>query len=164
SAGRVSTSRRASSSRRRCTTARRSSSTASSGTGRTTSPGRRARALAPVRDSRDADPDPRPHAARLALPAVRGAAAGVPAAARQGDELPPGSFETKEPGVIFDRPTRYLRKLQGHVTVLEPGAGYDAHADAYDVAIVVLEGEVETIGGRAAPHDAIFYRAGEPHG
>ena len=67
-------------------------------------------------------------------------------------------------GVIFDRPTRYLRKLQGHVTVLEPGAGYDAHADAYDVAIVVLEGEVETIGGRAAPHDAIFYRAGEPHG
>ena len=83
---------------------------------------------------------------------------------RQGDELQPGSFDTKEPGVIFDRPTRYLRKLQGHVTVLEPGAGYDAHADAYDVGIVVLEGEVETIGGRAAPHDAIFYRAGEPHG
>jgi hypothetical protein len=28
----------------------------------------------------------------------------------------------------------------------------------------MLEGEVETIGGRAVPNDVIFYRAGEPHG
>jgi quercetin dioxygenase-like cupin family protein len=73
-------------------------------------------------------------------------------------------FGTAEAGVLFEGPTRYLRKLHSHVTVLEPGAGYEPHADAYDVAIVVLEGEVETIGGRAAAHDVIFYRAGEQHG
>jgi quercetin dioxygenase-like cupin family protein len=81
------------------------------------------------------------------------------------EPLPFGHFETAgEPRVLIDGPTRYLRKLQAHVTVLEPGEGYDPHVDSYDVAIVVLEGEVETIGGRAAPYDAIFYRAGEPHG
>ena len=80
------------------------------------------------------------------------------------DELAHGRFDSALPGVLFDQETRYLRKLQAHVTVLGPGGGYDAHADAYDVAIVLLEGEVETIGGRAAPHDVIFYRAGEPHG
>ena len=62
---------------------------------------------------------------------------------------------------MFEGPTKYLRKLHSHITVLEPGGGYAPHADAYDVAIVVLEGEVETIGGRAAPYDVIFYRAGE---
>jgi quercetin dioxygenase-like cupin family protein len=81
------------------------------------------------------------------------------------EPLPFGHFETAgESRVLIDGPTRYLRKLQAHVTVLEPGEGYDPHADSYDVAIVVLEGEVETIGGRAAPYDVIFYRAGEPHG
>jgi uncharacterized cupin superfamily protein len=79
--------------------------------------------------------------------------------------LPFGHFATAgEPRVLLDGPTRYLRKLQAHVTVLGPGDGYDPHVDAYDVAIVVLEGEVETIGARAAPCDVIFYRAGEPHG
>jgi quercetin dioxygenase-like cupin family protein len=76
-----------------------------------------------------------------------------------------GLFETAgDPRVLIDGPTRYLRQLQAHVTVLEPGEGYDPHVDSYDVAIVVLEGEVETIGGRAAAYDVIFYRAGEPHG
>jgi redox-sensitive bicupin YhaK (pirin superfamily) len=36
--------------------------------------------------------------------------------------------------------------------------------DAYDVAIIVLEGEVETLGQRVAPHGVIFYAAGEAHG
>jgi quercetin dioxygenase-like cupin family protein len=81
------------------------------------------------------------------------------------DNLPFGRFETVgESRVLIDGPTRYLRKLQSHVTVLQPGDGYEPHADSYDVAIVMLEGEVETIGGRAVPNDVIFYRAGEPHG
>jgi hypothetical protein len=32
------------------------------------------------------------------------------------------------------------------------------------VAIVVLEGEVATLGKRVGPHSVIFYRSGEPHG
>jgi quercetin dioxygenase-like cupin family protein len=78
--------------------------------------------------------------------------------------LPFARFRTAAAGVLFEGPTEYLRKLHAHVTVLEPGRGYEPHVDAYDVAIVLLEGEVETIGGRGRPHDVIFYRAGEAHG
>jgi quercetin dioxygenase-like cupin family protein len=84
--------------------------------------------------------------------------------AADGGQLPRGRFETTQPGLLFEGATRYLRKLQAHVTLLRPGEGYEPHADAYDVGLVVLEGEVETIGGRAASHDVVFYRAGEPHG
>jgi quercetin dioxygenase-like cupin family protein len=69
-----------------------------------------------------------------------------------------------DPGVLFEGPTRYLRELHSHVTVLEPGGGYEPHVDAYDVAIVVVEGELETIGTCALPNDVVFYPAGEPHG
>ena len=78
--------------------------------------------------------------------------------------LPFGRFRTAAAGVLFEGPTEYLRKLHAHVTLLEPGSGYEPHVDAYDVAIVLLDGEVETIGGRVTPHDVVFYRAGEAHG
>ena len=65
---------------------------------------------------------------------------------------------------LFEGPTAHLRKLQCHASTLMPGAGYEPHADAYDVAIVVLEGEVETLGQRVGPCAVIFYRAGERHG
>ena len=45
-----------------------------------------------------------------------------------------------------------------------PGAGYAPHADPYDVAVIVLEGTVETLGRRVEPCGLIFYKAGEPHG
>jgi quercetin dioxygenase-like cupin family protein len=67
-------------------------------------------------------------------------------------------------GHLLEGPTECLRKLQAHVSTLAPGAGYPPHVDAYDVAIIVLEGEVETLGQRVTPHGVIFYAAGEPHG
>jgi quercetin dioxygenase-like cupin family protein len=86
-------------------------------------------------------------------------------ATADGEALSHSRFETAgESRRLFEGPTLYLRKLHSHLTVLEPGGGYEPHRDAYDIAIVVLEGELETIGGRAEPHDVIFYRAGEPHG
>jgi quercetin dioxygenase-like cupin family protein len=66
--------------------------------------------------------------------------------------------------LVFDGPTGCLRKLQCHVSTLAPGSGYEPHIDAYDVAIIVLEGEVETLGQRVAPHGVSFYPAGEAHG
>lgn len=79
--------------------------------------------------------------------------------------LPLGLFDTAAPpGLLFQAPTRHLGQLHSHVTVLEPGDGYPPHTDAYDVAIVVLAGEVETIGARAEPHHVIYYAAGEAHG
>ena len=65
---------------------------------------------------------------------------------------------------LFEGPTACLRKLQCHTSTLTPGAGYDPHIDPYEVAIIVLEGEVETIGERVEPYGVIFYKAGEPHG
>ena len=65
---------------------------------------------------------------------------------------------------LLDSPTRYLRKLHCHLSVLEPRAGYQPHADPYDVAILVLDGTVETLGRRVGRHGVIFYAADEPHG
>ena len=68
------------------------------------------------------------------------------------------------PRRLFQGPTNYLRKLCCHCSTLTPGSGYEPHVDAYDMAIVVLEGEVETLNQRAGPHSVIFYAEGEPHG
>jgi mannose-6-phosphate isomerase-like protein (cupin superfamily) len=72
-----------------------------------------------------------------------------------------GTFHVRD---LFAGPTAFLRTLHGHVSTLAPGSGYDPHIDAYDVAIVMLEGECETLGERVGPHSVIFYPAGEPHG
>lgn len=66
--------------------------------------------------------------------------------------------------VLFEGPTEYLQRLHCHASTLMPGGGYEPHSDPYDVGIVVLEGEIETLGERAAPHSVIFCPAGERHG
>ncbi len=66
--------------------------------------------------------------------------------------------------LVFEGPTAYLRKLHCHTSTLAPGAGYEPHRDDYDVAIIVLEGTVKTLGKQVGPYSVIFYRAGEPHG
>ena len=75
-----------------------------------------------------------------------------------------GDQEGFQPRLVFEGPTGCLRKLHCHVSTLLPGAGYEPHVDAYDVAIIALEGEVETLGERVAPHNVVFYPAGVPHG
>ncbi len=66
--------------------------------------------------------------------------------------------------VIFEGPTAFLEKFRCHTSTLAPGGGYDPHIDPYDVIIIALDGEVETLGKRLGPHGVIFYAAGEPHG
>jgi len=68
------------------------------------------------------------------------------------------------PHLMFEGPTAYVRKPHGHTSTLSPGGGYDPHMDDYNVAVIVLEGEIETLGERVRPHGVIFYAAGEPHG
>jgi radical SAM protein with 4Fe4S-binding SPASM domain len=81
------------------------------------------------------------------------------------DFRPEGRQQTPfQPRLVFEGPTAYLKKLRCDVTTLAPQAGYAPHKDHYDVLIVVLDGEVETLGQRAKPYDVIFYAAGEPHG
>jgi quercetin dioxygenase-like cupin family protein len=83
-------------------------------------------------------------------------------APQEGSEADPGTGFTTS--LVFEGPTRFLRKLNCHTSTLTPGAGYEAHADKYEVCIVVLEGEVETIGQPVGPYGVIFYAAGKPHG
>jgi mannose-6-phosphate isomerase-like protein (cupin superfamily) len=66
--------------------------------------------------------------------------------------------------LLFEGPTDYLDKLHAHLTVLQPGAGYEPHRDEHDVAIATLEGSVETLGRRVGPGSVVFYGAGERHG
>jgi uncharacterized cupin superfamily protein len=65
---------------------------------------------------------------------------------------------------IFKQATTYLGWLKSHVTVLGPGVGYEPHIDLYDVAILLLDGTVETMGQILKAPGVIFYQAGEAHG
>jgi len=95
-----------------------------------------------------------------------GPGAGPPLAFGRFDALPPAASHEKgfRTQLLFEGPTSSLRKLHCHASTLLPGAGYPSHADAHDVAIVVLEGEIETLGERVGPCGVIFYLAGESHG
>jgi len=66
--------------------------------------------------------------------------------------------------LILEGPTDYLRELHCHASILAAGQGYDPHADAYDVALIVLEGEVETLGERVGPTGVVLFVGGERHG
>lgn len=68
------------------------------------------------------------------------------------------------PRRVFQQPTGYLGLLNCHVSTLSPGAGYDPHEDAYDVAIVLLQGTVEAAGERLVDHGVMFFAAGVTHG
>ena len=65
---------------------------------------------------------------------------------------------------VLEGTTGWLRTLQGHLSRLAPGAGYDPHSDPYDVAMILLEGELESLGQRLNPHSVIFHPASQPHG
>jgi mannose-6-phosphate isomerase-like protein (cupin superfamily) len=65
---------------------------------------------------------------------------------------------------LIEGPTNFLSKLEIHCSEVQPGGGYKPHVDDYDVAIVMLSGEVETIGRKAGPCDVIYCAASEPHG
>ena len=97
-----------------------------------------------------------------------GPSAGPPLGFGCFDALAPVTAAKQEKGFraqpVFEGPTSWLRKLHCHASTLLPGAGYSPHVDAHDVAIIVLEGEVETLGERAKPCSVIFYPAGESHG
>jgi 2-polyprenyl-3-methyl-5-hydroxy-6-metoxy-1,4-benzoquinol methylase/quercetin dioxygenase-like cupin family protein len=72
-----------------------------------------------------------------------------------------GGFAARQ---VCEGPTRYLRRLHSHCSTLTPGGGYAPHADEHDVAIVVVDGTIETIGRRVERNGVVFIPAGESHG
>lgn len=81
-----------------------------------------------------------------------------------GELAPPAGAADFWTRTIFEGPTSCLGKLHAHLTVMQPGGGYEPHVDAYDVAIVLLSGTVETLGQTVEPLSVVYYGAGEPHG
>jgi quercetin dioxygenase-like cupin family protein len=81
-----------------------------------------------------------------------------------GGASPPSSSQPMSMPLLFEAPTGYLDKLHAHVTDMQVGAGYPAHIDEHEVAIVVFSGTLKTLGKTLGAGGTIFYAAGEPHG
>lgn len=54
--------------------------------------------------------------------------------------------------------------LHAHFSCLEPGAGYPAHRDNYDMVVVLLEGELVTLDISSSAPVVFFFAANTPHG
>ena len=66
--------------------------------------------------------------------------------------------------LLVEGPTTCLEKLHAHASKMAPGAGNAPHTHRYETALVVLEGEIETLGGRVRPYGVVYYAGGVPHG
>jgi mannose-6-phosphate isomerase-like protein (cupin superfamily) len=64
---------------------------------------------------------------------------------------------------VVDEPTALLPKLHLHVTRLEPGGESPEHVDAYDVILLTMEGELETLDQRVQANSVVFLPANRPH-
>jgi quercetin dioxygenase-like cupin family protein len=64
---------------------------------------------------------------------------------------------------LFEGPSAFLAKLHMHVTRIMPGASYDAHRDAHDVSIFLIEGEIAVLGRTILAPAQVFLPAGCLH-
>jgi mannose-6-phosphate isomerase-like protein (cupin superfamily) len=65
---------------------------------------------------------------------------------------------------LFEGPSAFLGKLHGHVTRVLPDGGYEAHRDAHDVSIFLIEGEIAVLGKNIVAPAVVFIPAGHLHG
>ena len=75
----------------------------------------------------------------------------------------PSATEGRSRTLIFEGPTRLLHRLHAHVSFARPGEGSPPHQDPHDVAVIVIEGAVETTSGRVEAPGIIFHPAGRTH-
>ena len=66
--------------------------------------------------------------------------------------------------LLVEGPTTCLERLHSHTSRLAAGAENPPHSHSYETAMVVLEGEIETLGQRVRRHGLVFYAGGTPHG
>lgn len=69
-------------------------------------------------------------------------------------------FKTK---TLFEGKSRYLSKLHCHQSWLSIAAGYESHADDYDVAIVLMQGCIKVNNKIFTPPAILYFSAGEMH-
>lgn len=83
---------------------------------------------------------------------------------RSGDELANARIEQRFHKLLLERKTHWLGTLHAHLSALPPKAGYKAHADQHDVAIVLLAGKVKSLGRTISAPAILFHPAGKKHG
>ena len=83
---------------------------------------------------------------------------------RTGDELSNARIEQRFHKVLFEQKTHWLSNLHAHLSGLPPKAGYKAHTDTHDVAIVLLAGKVKSLGRTISAPAILFHPAGAKHG
>jgi hypothetical protein len=66
-------------------------------------------------------------------------------------------------GRVFQATTRWLKNLHCHLTQIKAGGGYGSHSDIHDVAIALLEGDIEVNGYRLSQRGLLYFSGGELH-
>ena len=66
--------------------------------------------------------------------------------------------------LLFEQETAFLSKLHSHISDLQPDAGYDPHLDDYDVAIILLSGQIATANETLNAPAVAFFPENELHG
>jgi quercetin dioxygenase-like cupin family protein len=64
---------------------------------------------------------------------------------------------------LIETPTRYLKKLSVRIVEYEPGVSFGLHRDRYDLALVLLNGNMNMMGVKLKDPTALFVEAGTPH-
>ncbi|HAV12299.1 MAG TPA: hypothetical protein DCX06_02220, partial [Opitutae bacterium] len=75
---------------------------------------------------------------------------------------PPSDPPYKTERILFGA-TSQMNAIEAHSSTLLPGGGYDMHADDHDIAIIVLEGTVETTGRTINTGELIWHPANHEH-
>jgi hypothetical protein len=75
----------------------------------------------------------------------------------------PAETEGSSRTLIFEGPTRLLRRLHAHLSFARLGKGSQPHQDPHDVVVIVLKGTVETTSGRMEAPGIIFHPAWTTH-
>ncbi len=66
--------------------------------------------------------------------------------------------------LLLEGPTDLLDKLHIHASRVMPGGGYDKHRDQHDVAILLVDGSLQTLGKVVNAPAVLFHPANALHG
>ncbi len=83
--------------------------------------------------------------------------------------MPPSWLEDERPRspksmkLILEDRSAFLAKLHMHITRIEPDAGYGAHRDVHDVAIFLIQGEIQVLDSKIPAPAVVFLPGGCLH-
>ena len=80
------------------------------------------------------------------------------------DQLPISKFGSELSMVrLFEMPTKYLRNLCASIQDLKIDAGVKPHRSDHDLAIILMDGRIDTMHSEISAPAVLFFPAGIPH-